>query len=328
MKNRGVFYTIIGVAVIFSLFVSCSNGTEQENGTSSEGESKKEQEQEVSERGEVVVASKIDTEGALLGSMIVHLLRSEGFTVEDKTQLGTTDVIRKALINGEVDLYPEYTGNGAFFFPDTEGDVWKDSQEGYETVKKLDLQENGLVWLKPAPANNTWAIAVREDLSEKEGLETLEDMAEFVRNGGSLKLAASEEFVTREDVLPAFEEAYDFHLSDDQLLTFSSGNTAQTEKAAAQETDGVNAAMAYGTDGQLAALGLRVLDDSKNVMPIYEPAPVVRKEVLEAYPSLEDILESVFSSLDRETLQELNSKIAVEGMAAEEVAEEYLTGLR
>ena len=107
-------------------------------------------------------------------------------------------------------------------------------------------------------------------------------------------------------------------------MTFSSGNTAQTEQAAAQQTDGVNAAMAYGTDGQLAALGLRVMDDTANVMPVYEPAPLVRQEVVEQYPEIRDILNPVFSSLDRETLQGLNSQIAVEGKPAEQVAEDYL----
>ena len=276
---------------------------------------------------EIVVASKIDTEGALLGSMMVQLFREEGFEVTDRTQFGPTDVIRKAIINGEIDIYPEYTGNGAFFYSDSPGDVWKDPEKGYETVNRLDEEEHGLIWLQPAPANNTWAIAVRRDLAEEEDLDTLGDLARYLSEGGRFKLAASEEFVTREDVLPAFEKAYGFSLSEDQLLTFSSGNTAQTEMAAAQQTDGVNAAMAYGTDGQLAALGLKVLDDSKNVMPIYQPAPLVRGEVLEANPEIREILAPVFEGLDRETLQRLNSKIAVDGIAAEEVAETYLKGI-
>ncbi|MFP4483437.1 MAG: glycine betaine ABC transporter substrate-binding protein, partial [Spirochaetaceae bacterium] len=207
-----------------------------------------EQEEAMEEtKGPIVVASKIDTEGALLGNMVVQVLRADGFEVVDNTEFGTTDVVRKAIISGEIDVYPEYTGNGAFFYPDSPGDVWKNARQGYDTVKELDEEEHGLVWLEPAPANNTWAIAVREDLAERESLNTLEDMAEFIRDGGEFKLAASEEFVSREDVLPAFEETYDFDLDDSQLLTFSGGNTATTSQAAARQTDGVNAAMAYGT---------------------------------------------------------------------------------
>lgn len=278
-------------------------------------------------KGPVVVASKVDTEGGLLGSMIVQLLRTNGFEVTDRTQFGTTDVIRTAIQNGEIDIYPEYTGNGAFFFSDsdTPASVWKDADEGYQRVKELDMERNSLVWLQPAPANNTWAIAVRQDMARENDLTSLEDLGRYVRNGGTFKLAASEEFVTREDVLPAFEETYNFSLNESQLLTFSSGNTAQTEQAAAQQTDGVNAAMAYGTDGQLSALGLRVLNDTKNVMPVYEPAPLVRQEIIEQYPEIRDILNPVFETLDRETLQRLNSQIAVEGQPADQVAENYLT---
>ncbi|MFP4153906.1 MAG: glycine betaine ABC transporter substrate-binding protein, partial [Alkalispirochaeta sp.] len=157
-----------------------------------------------------------------------------------------------------------------------------------------------------------------------EGVETMEDIGPWMADGNEFKLAASEEFVSRPDVLPAFEETYDFELEQSDMLVFSGGNTATTMQAAARNQDGVNAAMAYGTDGQLAALGLVVLEDTKRVQPVYLPAPVVRAEILEEYPEIEELLTPVFESLDRETLQELNASIAVEGQSAEVVAEEYL----
>jgi len=123
------------------------------------------------QKGPVTVASKIDTEGALLGQMIMLMLRDSGFEVKDKTEFGPTDLIRKAIINGEIDIYPEYTGNGGFFFSNTDPAAWKDAWKGYKTVSKLDLEANRIVWLKPAPANNTWAIAVRKDLSAKENIK-------------------------------------------------------------------------------------------------------------------------------------------------------------
>ena len=278
---------------------------------------------EAETKGPVTVASKIDTEGALLGNMIVLVLEDAGFEVENSVEFGPTDVVNRAIMNGEIDLYPEYTGNGAFFFSEAGSDVWKDAEAGYRRVKELDMEANNLVWLQPAPANNTWAIAVREEVAE-EGVTTMADIGPYISEGGAFKLAASEEFVSRPDVLPAFEEAYDFSLSDDQLLVFSGGNTATTIQAAAREQDGVNAAMAYGTDGQLSALGLLVLDDTKGVQPVYQPAPRVRAEVLEEYPEIEELLNPLFASLDRETLQSLNSAIAVEGRPAPQIAEEYL----
>lgn len=272
----------------------------------------------------VSVASKIDTEGALLGNIIVIVLRDNGFTVTDRTSFGTTSIVRRALINGEIDIYPEYTGNGGFFFDDTDPEIWKDAREGYETVKTLDLERNSIVWLTPAPANNTWALAVRRDLAEAEGLQSLEDLADYLNRGGYIRLAASEEFVNRPDALPSFQDAYGFELSGAQLLTFSGGDTAQTIRAAAQNIDGVNMAMVYGTDGAISALRLVVLEDTLGVQPVYEPAPIVREAVINEYPEIEELLRPVFLSLDLETLQMLNASIAVEGRDARDVASEYL----
>ena len=274
----------------------------------------------------VVVASKIDTEGALLGNMIILMLEKGGIATENRTEFGPTPMVRKAIAAGQIDLYPEYTGNGAFFFGLADDPLWKDSSKGYRKVKELDLKANGVVWLTPAPANNTWAIAGRKDVADKNRVYTLEDFARYVNEGGKVKLAGSEEFVNSAAALPAFQEAYGFTLRKDQLLTLSGGNTAQTEKAAAQGVNGVNFAMAYGTDGQLAALGLIVLEDTKAVQPVYEPAPIVRKEILDKYPEIEAILKPVFESLDLVTLQTLNARIQVEGVDAKEVARSYLKG--
>jgi osmoprotectant transport system substrate-binding protein len=275
-------------------------------------------------KGPILVASKIDTEGALLGNIIRLVLENGGFEVVDKISFGPTDVVRRAIISGEIDIYPDYTGNGAFFFNQSDSELWKDRQKGFEQVKKLDFETNKLVWLTPAPANNTWAICVRQDLAESEGLKSLEDLAAYVNRWGELKLAGSEEFASRPDSLPAFEKAYGFKLENKQLLILAGGNTSQTEQAAARKTEGVNAAMAYGTDGQLAALGLVVLEDSLGVQPVYEPAPIIRSEVFIKYPEIENLLKNVFESLDLVTLQTLNSSIAVEGRNAADVAEEYL----
>ncbi len=276
-------------------------------------------------KGPVTIGSKIDTEGALLSQVIILMLRDNGFEVIDKSQFGPTPVVRKALESGELDIYPEYTGNGAYFFDEADSDVWKDAQKGYDRVKQLDMETYNIVWLKPAPANNTWAIAIPRELAEEENLQTLDDFAAYVNGGGYVKLIGSEEFVNSPAALPAFQEAYGFTLSGDQLLTVSSGNTAQTEKAASEGTDGVNAAMAYGTDGSISAFDLVVLGDPRGVQPVYEPAPRVRGEILDKYPEIASILNPVFESLNLETLQALNAKIAVEGQNAANVAREYLT---
>jgi osmoprotectant transport system substrate-binding protein len=272
----------------------------------------------------VVVASKIDTEGALLGNMIAALLQAHGIAVERKLQLGPTNIVRAAILASQIDLYPEYTGNGALFFH-REGDpAWKDAARGYALVKRLDRERNHLVWLAPAPANNTWVIAVRRDIAGLDGGPCLEDLARYVNSGGRIRLAASAEFVESPAALPAFERTYGFRLSAGQLLTLSGGNTAATLRAAAEGLSGVNAAMAYGTDGAIAALGLRTLCDDKGAQVVYAPAPVVRAAVLRQHPAIETALDPVFATLTLATLQRLNAKIAVAGDEPARVAAAYL----
>ncbi|MBJ3815414.1 ABC transporter substrate-binding protein [Shimwellia pseudoproteus] len=272
----------------------------------------------------VKVASKIDTEGALLGNMIIQVLESHGVKTVNRLQLGPTTVVRSALISGNIDIYPEYTGNGGVFFNDPTDQVWKDPRMGYERIKARDLQEHQLVWLTPAPANNTWTIAVRQDVARQNNLVSLADLSRYLKQGGKFKLAASAEFIQRPDTLPAFQQAYDFELKPDQLLSLAGGDTSVTLKAAAQQTSGVNAAMAYGTDGPVAALGLQTLTDPRHVQPAYAPAPVIRQATLKNYPQIETWLKPVFAALDQQTLQQLNARIAVDGQDAKSVATAWL----
>ncbi|NNM53275.1 MAG: ABC transporter substrate-binding protein [Spirochaetales bacterium] len=273
----------------------------------------------------IVVGSKMDTEGGLLGQMIRLVLIQHGYHVVDRLQLGGTAIVRKALLEGQIDIYPEYTGNGAYFFHQANQSVWKNASQAWQRVHDLDLAQNKLVWLPAAPADNTWAIAVSDQLAQKAHLATLSDLAAYVNKGGYFKLAGSDEFVNSPAALPSFEAAYGFHLEPQQVLTLSGGNTATTEKACAEGTNGVNAAMAYGTDGQLAAFHLVVLTDDKNVQPVYQPAPLVRQAVLLKYPDLSADLAPVFALLDLRTLQTLNAKIVVEGQDSGTVARQWLT---
>jgi osmoprotectant transport system substrate-binding protein len=272
----------------------------------------------------ITVGSKIDTEGALLGNMIVIMLEKKGLAVANRIGLGPTSIVRAAILAGEIDIYPEYTGNGAFFFKREADPVWKNEAEGYATVKALDRDPNGIVWLAPAPANNTWAIAVRQDLAAKSGT-TLDGFARYVKGGGTVRLAGSAEFVESQGGLPAFEKAYGFTLTQSQILVLAGGDTAATLRAAAQAISGVNAAMAYGTDGAISALGLVVLADNKGAEIVYAPAPIVRAAVLAAHPEIADALDPVFRSLTLERLQRLNAKIAVDGEDAHAVAADYLS---
>lgn len=276
----------------------------------------------------VVVSSKIDTEGAVLGHLIAQTLARGGVPVTERIQLGGTSIVRTALIAGEIDIYPEYTGNGAFFFDLGDSPVWKDAAKAYATVKQLDQEQNQLVWLQPANANNTWAMSVRGDLARANQLATLDDLARYLKSGGEFKFAASAEFVESPSALPAFQAAYGFSLSPEQLVILSGGNTAATLRAAALQTNGVNGAMTYGTDGGLSALDLQVLEDTRGVQPVYQPAPLVRADTLKAYPEIESLLAPVFAALNLQVLQKLNAEVAVNGADPRLVATTFLDSLK
>ena len=278
----------------------------------------------VQANGPVRVGSKIDTEGKLLGNIMVLALEANGIKTENKVSLGNTKIVRTALVAGEIDIYPEYTGNGAFMLGAEKSPAWKDLRAGYELAKKMDFEKNKIVWLEPANANNTWAIAVRKDLATANQLRNMDDVGRYIAKGGTFKLAASAEFMERTDAMPAFQTAYGFKLRADQALVLAGGDTAATIKAAAEKTSGVNAAMAYGTDGPLAALGLLVMEDPKGVQPVYAPAPLVREEVLKRHPAIATILAPIFKSLDTPTLQMLNARIQLEGQDPRKVASGYL----
>lgn len=275
---------------------------------------------------QVVVSSKIDTEGGLLGNIISQVLQANGIAVTEKIQLGGTPVVREAITAGQIDIYPEYTGNAAFFFNKADDPLWNDAAKAYAEAKALDFEANKIVWLQPAPANNTWAVAVRKDLADANKLATFSELGAYIAGGGEIKLAASAEFVSSPAALPKFQEVYGFVLKPEQLVTLSGGDTAATIAAAAQQTSGVNAAMVYGTDGGIAASGLVVMADDKGVQPVYEPAPIIREAVLAANPQIEGLLQPVFAKLDLATLQELNGRIQVGGEAAKDVAIDWLKG--
>ena len=272
----------------------------------------------------VVVSSKIDTEGGVIGNLILLALQNAGIEVEDRIQLGGTPVVRQAITAGEIDIYPEYTGNAAFFFNKADDPLWKDAAKAYEEAKKLDYDANKIVWLTPSPANNTWAIALRKDVADKAGVRSLSDFGAWVAKGGEVKLAGSAEFVNSASALPSFQTTYGFKLTPEQLIVLSGGDTAATIKAAADQTNGANAAMVYGTDGAIAPSGLLVLDDDKAVQPVYQPTAIVREEVLKGNPAIADTLKPIFESLDLTTLQDLNARVQIGGEPAKAVAEDYL----
>ncbi|MEP7243719.1 MAG: glycine betaine ABC transporter substrate-binding protein [Gammaproteobacteria bacterium] len=274
-------------------------------------------------RAAVVVSSKLSSESAMIGQMIRLVLEAGGIRTIDRMTLGATPVVRKALIAGEIDIYIEYTGNAGFFFNVASDPAWKNLQQGYALGSKLDYQANHIVWLTPANVSNAWALAVRRDVAAAHKLKTMSDFARWVAGGGKVVLACSAEFANA-GTLRSLEKTYGFSMSPDELIVLAGGETSATIGAAAAGTNGTNTAMVYGTDGGIAAANLQVLEDDRHDQPVYAPVPTIREAVLTQNPKIAALVKPLMESFDRETIQQLNARVQINGESAEAVAADYL----
>ncbi|NDJ86542.1 MAG: ABC transporter substrate-binding protein [Chloroflexi bacterium] len=282
--------------------------------------------------GPIRVGSKQFNEQLVLGQLMLVALEYNGYEVEDRTGLASTVVARQALLNDEIDMYAEYNGTGiSIHFNDVDivdaDEIIQysgDSFASYAIVSSLDAAINDLIWLQPAPANNTYVFVVKREFAEEHGIYTAQDLADYVNLGGEVVVSTGNEFATREDGIPAYEETYGFAFPDGSLNIIADGTPAQCLQALNESAGGANVAMSYGTTGENTAYDIVVLEDPDGAQPVYAPAPVVRGEVLRANPEIATILNPIFATLDNATLQTLNARVGVQGEAPRDVAEDYL----
>lgn len=271
----------------------------------------------------VVVSSKLSTESAMIGEMIRLLLEAGGIPTVDRTMLGATPVVRRALLAGEIDIYVEYTGNAGFFYNRAADPVWKDAALGYREGARLDWQAHRIVWLEPSPASNAWALAVRDDDAQRWRVTSMSDFGRWVHEGGRVVLACSAEFANA-GTLRSLQRTYGFALQPAQKIVLAGGETSATMAAAAARTNGVNVAMVYATDGGIVSAHLRVLDDDRHDQPVYEPVPTARADLIRRYPQIPSMVAPLMRSLDRTSLQHLNERVQIDGESPIDVARDYL----
>ncbi len=272
---------------------------------------------------EVVVGSKEFTEQLILGQITILALEHHGISTVDETGLGGTVVVREAQERGDVDIFWEYTGTALITHLGYDEAI-TDPQECYDLVAAEDLERNGLVWLDYTPFNNTYTIMMRQADSEELGIATLSDLAEAINEGveapepGEWTFATDHEYTIRDDGYPGLQELYGFEFAD--VITMDLGITY----GALRDGD-VATAMGFATDGRIAAFELVNLEDDLNFHPVYNCAPVVRQEVLDAAPQIADILNPIAVALDAETMSSLNMQVDIEEYLPVEVAEQWLT---
>lgn len=265
------------------------------------------------------VGSKLIAEQQVLAEMHALLLENAGFRIERRFSIGPTEVIHPALVAGEVDLYPEYTGTALL-------DVLRlptqtDPLEVFNTVAREYASRFNLAWLAPANINNTQAIALTKARAGELRIVTMSDFArvaaERAAQGTPLVLAGPAEFETRNDGLLGFRAVY-----GETPLTFVPVDSSERYQ---QLTAGLaDAVVAFGTDGEVNGYDLATLIDDKQWLPPYQVAPVVRQTVLDRAPAIREALNPLATRLSDDVLREMNFRVTVEGEPAADVAREFL----
>ncbi|USZ48533.1 glycine betaine ABC transporter substrate-binding protein [Halomonas sp. DN3] len=268
---------------------------------------------------ELTVGGKNFTEQLILASMTSQYLEAWGYEVEERSGMGTS-VLRKAQESGQIDLYWEYTGTSLISYNGVEEKL--DPQETYDRVKQLDA-EKGLVWLEPSEANNTYALAMREDQAETLGITSLSDLAEVINNGEPLVLASNATFYSRDDGLRPMQERYGFEFGRRNVKRMDQGLTLPS-----LDQGEVDVAMTTATNGRIPALDLTVLEDDRQFFPNYALAPVVRQDTLDEHPELAAQLNILSGLLDDATMARLNAQVDVERETVEDVAAQFLEDQR
>ena len=262
------------------------------------------------------VGSKDFTENLVVSEIYALALEDAGYEVERIPNIASS-VVHTSITNDEIDLYPEYTGTGLLVILEMEMET--DPQKVYDTIKAEYDEQFDLTWLDYAQANDSAGLVIKTSVAEKYGIETISDLQE---NATELRFASQGEFDLREDGIPGLTKAYgEFNWKSSTVYD----NSLKYEVLKNDEAD---VAPAYTTEGQLTNKEeFTVLVDDKKFWPPYNLAPVIRNEVLEANPDIAEILNNISSTLDTETMTDLNAKVDVDGQEYEAVAKEYFDSI-
>ncbi|SEL63517.1 osmoprotectant transport system substrate-binding protein [Kosakonia sacchari] len=269
----------------------------------------------------LILATKSFTEQNILSAMTVQYLQKRGFQVQPQTNIATV-ISRNAMINKQIDMTWEYTGTSLIIFNHINQRM--SPQASYETVKRLDAK-HGLVWLKPANMNNTYAFAMQRKRADAEHITTLSQMVakiEQIRKTDpkhNWLLGLDLEFAGRSDGMKPLQQAYAMGLDRPQIRQMDPGLVYNAIR------DGfVDAGLIYTTDGRVKGFDLKVLEDDKGFFPSYAVTPVVREDTLKANPGLEEALNTLSGLLNNDVIMTLNAKVDIDHQTPQQVARDFL----
>ncbi|KAB8126647.1 ABC transporter permease/substrate-binding protein [Gracilibacillus oryzae] len=262
----------------------------------------------------LVIAGKLGPEPEILINMYQLLIEEEtDIEVELDPGLGKTSFLFNALLEGSIDIYPEFTGTALSQFLN-ETATSNDEREVYTQTRDGLMDQYNLAYLEPMAYNNTYTLAVTEEFAEQYNLTNISDLRSVQSEA---EVGFTLEFSDREDGYLGIQEVYGIEFPNmttmDPQIRYSS-----------IEQGSINLVDAYSTDSELRRYNLQVLEDDQNLFPPYQGAPLLRQETLEKYPELEGILNQLAGKINDDQMREMNYQVAVEGLSAAEVAQNYL----
>ncbi|KIL40484.1 glycine/betaine ABC transporter substrate-binding protein [Gordoniibacillus kamchatkensis] len=264
-----------------------------------------------SNKESITIGSKNFTENIILAHLMADVIEDKtNLNVVRKVNLGGSNVAWKALLNNDIQLYPEYTGTiVANYYQEKTGTADETLQKARDLLKK-----DKLVFTNKFGFNNTYTLAVTQETAQKYNLKTFSDLAKV---SGGLLLGCEFEFKDRPDGYPGLDKQYGMKFKEVKGMDHGIMYRSLTEK-------NVDVIDAYSTDGQIKVNHLTVLQDDKNFFPPYHAGPLVREDVLNKYPDVGKALNSLENKLNESVMQDLNAQVDMDGMKAEDVARNFL----
>ena len=271
----------------------------------------------------ITIGGKNFTEQYILAEMAKLLLEKNGFDVDMRTGVGSV-VCRQSLENAQIDFYYEYTGTAyTVYHKQSDGNVMTNHAKCYEWVKKADAKK-GLAWLDPVEFNNTYTLMMRKKGAAKLGIVSISDLSLYMnKHTDELVIGVNAEFWERPDGFKPLMKLYGFQIPYDKVKKMDSGLVYKALKDKM-----VDVSMGFATDGRIAAFSFINLVDDKSYFPIYNPAPVIRAELIKKYPEIRAILKPIADKLTTKEIQQLNSSVDVEHKDVNTVAREWLKSKR
>jgi osmoprotectant transport system substrate-binding protein len=260
----------------------------------------------------VVIGDKNFEEENILGALYTQALEAKGFNVSLKPNIGSTEIIYKALTSGKIDMYPEYTG---VLLSTIAGQTKNppSAKAAYEEAKAY-VEKEGLTMLAYTPFADADALATLPSYAEEHKLTSIADLKPLGKN---VIVGGAPEFATRFEGLIGLKQEYGV------VPTFKPIAIELFYKAL--ESKQVDVQEVFTTEGQLLSGKYKVLTDPKHVFGFQNVAPVLSKKILsEEGPAFEETLNKVTSLLTLEAMQELNKAVSIDKQSAESVAKKFL----